>query len=396
MVKLANRMTKFSGDDLADILRYSLDPSVISFSMGSPARELYPVDAIRKIVDEVLVNDSQRSLSYGATDGWQPLKKAYLEHVAKPKGVFAAENEVVITTGSTQGVDLLAQILIDPGDCILVESPTYLNTISVFKKYEAKLVSVKMDDEGIIISDLEEKIKLHKPKMLYTIPTFQNPSGKTLLVERRMQIAELASKYDMIVLEDDPYCDLRYRGSAVPPIKTFDKTGHVVLANSFSKTIAPGLRVGTMVGSKEIIDAIILAKGITDTNTPILAQAICSGFLEKGLLPAHLESMVPLYLERLDAMLGGIKKYFPAEIKYTVPEGGLFVWVDLPDTVNTKTLLKKAAEEYKVSYVPGSAFCVDEGDGIHSIRLNFSANNAERIDEGLKRLGELLTKELNG
>lgn len=396
MVKLANRMTKFSGDDLADILRYSLDPSVISFSMGSPARELYPVDAIRKIVDEVLVNDSQRSLSYGATDGWQPLKKAYLEHVAKPKGVFAAENEVVVTTGSTQGVDLLAQILIDPGDCILVESPTYLNTISVFKKYEAKLVSVKMDDEGIIISDLEDKIKLHKPKMLYTIPTFQNPSGKTLLVERRMQIAELASKYDMIVLEDDPYCDLRYRGSAVPPIKTFDKTGHVVLANSFSKTIAPGLRVGTMVGSKEIIDAIILAKGITDTNTPILAQAICSGFLEKGLLPAHLESMVPLYLERLDAMLGGIKKYFPAEIKYTVPEGGLFVWVDLPDTVNTKTLLKKAAEDYKVSYVPGSAFCVDEGDGIHSIRLNFSANNAERIDAGLKRLGELLTKELNG
>ncbi len=396
MVKLANRMTKFSGDDLADILRYSLDPSVISFSMGSPARELYPVDAIREIVDEVLANDSQRSLSYGSTDGWQPLKKAYLEHVAKPKGVIASEDEVVVTTGSTQGVDLLTQILIDPGDCILVESPTYLNTISVFKKYEAKLVSVKMDDEGIIISDLEEKIKLHKPKMLYTIPTFQNPSGKTLLVERRKMIADLASEYDMIVLEDDPYCDLRYRGNSVPPIKTFDKTGHVVLANSFSKTIAPGLRVGTMVGSKEIIDAIILAKGITDTNTPILAQAICSGFLDRGLLPAHLESMVPLYLERLDAMLEGIRKYFPAEIKYTVPEGGLFVWVDLPDTVNTRTLLKKAAEEYKVSYVPGSAFCVDEEDGIHSIRLNFSANNAEKIDEGLKRLGELLTKELNG
>lgn len=396
MVKLANRMTKFSGDDLADILRYSLDPSVISFSMGSPARELYPVDSIREIVDEVLANDSQRSLSYGSTDGWQPLKKAYLEHVAKPKGVIASEDEVVVTTGSTQGVDLLTQILIDPGDCILVESPTYLNTISVFKKYEAKIVSVKMDDEGIIISDLEEKIKLHKPKMLYTIPTFQNPSGKTLLVERRKMIADLASKYDMIVLEDDPYCDLRYRGSSVPPIKTFDKTGHVVLANSFSKTIAPGLRVGTMVGSKEIIDALILAKGITDTNTPILAQAICSGFLDRGLLPAHLESMVPLYLERLDAMLGGIKKYFPEEIKYTVPEGGLFVWVDLPDTVNTKTLLKKAAVEYKVSYVPGSAFCVDDGDGIHSIRLNFSANNAEKIDEGLKRLGELLTKELNG
>ncbi|WP_164906065.1 PLP-dependent aminotransferase family protein [Gudongella oleilytica] len=389
-------MTKFSGDDLADILRYSLDPSVISFSMGSPARELYPVDAIREIVDEVLANDSQRSLSYGSTDGWQPLKKAYLEHVAKPKGVIASEDEVVVTTGSTQGVDLLTQILIDPGDCILVESPTYLNTISVFKKYEAKLVSVKMDDEGIIISDLEEKIKLHKPKMLYTIPTFQNPSGKTLLVERRKMIADLASEYDMIVLEDDPYCDLRYRGNSVPPIKTFDKTGHVVLANSFSKTIAPGLRVGTMVGSKEIIDAIILAKGITDTNTPILAQAICSGFLDRGLLPAHLESMVPLYLERLDAMLEGIRKYFPAEIKYTVPEGGLFVWVDLPDTVNTRTLLKKAAEEYKVSYVPGSAFCVDEEDGIHSIRLNFSANNAEKIDEGLKRLGELLTKELNG
>ena len=395
MVKYADRMSKVSNEDLADILRYSLDPSIISFSMGSPARELYPVKMIKEIVNEVLDTDSQRALSYGSTDGWKPLKKAYLEHVAHPKGIMATEDEVVITTGSTQGVDLLTQIFINPGDYILVESPTYLNTISAFNKYEAKLVSVKMDDEGIMIDDLEEKIKQYKPKMLYTIPTFQNPTGKTLLTERRKKIAELASQYDMIVLEDDPYCDLRYRGEAVPPIKIFDKTGHVVLANSFSKTIAPGLRVGTLVATKEIIDKIILAKGITDTNTPILAQAICSGFLERGVLPGHLESMVPLYLKRLDAMLDGIKKYFPKECKYTVPEGGLFVWVDMPESIDAKKLRKKAAEEYKVSFVPGSAFCVDKSEGIHSLRLNFSANNAEKIEEGLKRLGELIHKELN-
>lgn len=395
MVKFADRMYKVSNDDLADILRYSLDPSIISFSMGSPARELYPVGIIKEIVNEVLDSDSQRALSYGSTDGWKPLKKAYLEYVAHPKGVMATEDEVVITTGSTQGVDLMTQIFINPGDYVLVESPTYLNTISTFKKYEANMVSVNMDDEGIMIDDLEEKIIQYKPKMLYTIPTFQNPTGKTLLLERRKKIAELASKYDFIVLEDDPYCDLRYRGTAVPPIKTFDKTGNVVLAHSFSKTIAPGLRVGSLVGTKEIIDKIILAKGITDTNTPILAQAICSGFLERGAMPGHLESMVPLYLERLDAMLNGLKKYFPEECKYTVPEGGLFVWVYLPDSIDAKKLLVKAAEEYKVSFVPGSAFCVNKEDGIHSLRLNFSANNAEKIEEGLKRLGELLYRELN-
>lgn len=395
MVKYADRMSKVTNDDLADILKYALDPSIISFGMGSPARELYPVVPIKEIVNEVLDTDSQRALSYGSTDGWKPLKKAYLEHVANPKGIFASEDEVVVTTGSTQGVDLLTQIFINPGDYILVESPTYLNTISTFRKYEANIVSVKMDDEGVMMDDLEEKIKKYKPKMLYTIPTFQNPTGKTLLIERRKKIAELASKYDMIVLEDDPYCDLRYRGVEVPPIKLFDKTGHVVLANSFSKTIAPGLRVGTIVATKEIIDKIILAKGIQDTNTPILAQAICSGFLDRGLLPGHLESMVPLYLKRLDAMLDGIRNYFPKECKYTIPEGGLFVWVDLPESIDAKELLKKAAEEYKVSFVPGSAFCVDKSEGIHSMRLNFSANNAEKIEEGLKRLGELIQKELN-
>ena len=209
MVKYADRMSKVTNDDLADILKYALDPSIISFGMGSPARELYPVVPIKEIVNEVLDTDSQRALSYGSTDGWKPLKKAYLEHVANPKGIFASEDEVVVTTGSTQGVDLLTQIFINPGDYILVESPTYLNTISTFRKYEANIVSVKMDDEGVMMDDLEEKIKKYKPKMLYTIPTFQNPTGKTLLIERRKKIAELASKYDMIVLEDDPYCDLR-------------------------------------------------------------------------------------------------------------------------------------------------------------------------------------------
>lgn len=395
MIKYADRMKNVSGEALNDILKYSSDPSIISFSLGSPAKEVYPIEKIKEIMTTIMEKDAIPILSYGISEGYLPLRKAFLEHIALPKGIEASIENVIITTGATQGIELISQTFINPGDVVLVESPSFLTSLQVFLKYGAILVGVDMDESGIILSDLESKIKEHNPKLIYTIPTFQNPSGKTLPIHRRRAIASLAEEYDLLVIEDDPYCDLRYSGQVVPPIKSFDTKGNIILANSFSKILAPGLRVGTIIAHKEIIDALVLAKGGADTNTTIMSQAICAEFLNQGLLPDHLKDMKPVYLERLNAMLDALSKYFPKECKYTIPEGGLFIWIDVPESINTRELLSKAANEFKVSYVPGYPFFINPKDGDHSLRLNFSSNTPDNIQEGVKRLGELFYSIIN-
>lgn len=396
MITYADRMKNVSGEALNDILKYSSDPSIISFSLGSPAKEVYPIEMIKEIMSTVMEKDAIRILSYGMSEGYMPLREAFLNHIAIPKGIKADIENILITTGATQGIELISQTFINPGDVVLVESPSFLTSLQVFLKYGATLVGVNMDTDGIMCEDLECKIKKYNPKMLYTIPTFQNPSGKTLPSHRRKKIAELADKYDLLVVEDDPYCDLRYTGDVVPPIKSFDETGNVILANSFSKILAPGLRVGTITATKEIITALVLAKGGADTNTTIMSQAICAEFLNQGLLPDHLKEMVPVYLERLNAMLDALDRYFPKECKYTIPQGGLFVWIEVPESINTRELLSIAANEHKVSYVPGYPFFINPKDGDHSLRLNFSSNTPEKIYEGVKRLGDLLHSIING
>ena len=396
MITYADRMKNVSGEALNDILKYSSDPSIISFSLGSPAKEVYPIEKIKEIMSTVMEKDAIRILSYGMSEGYMPLREAFLNHIAIPKGIKADIENILITTGATQGIELISQTFINPGDVVLVESPSFLTSLQVFLKYGATLVGVNMDTDGIMCEDLECKIKKYNPKMLYTIPTFQNPSGKTLPSHRRKKIAELADKYDLLVVEDDPYCDLRYTGDVVPPIKSFDETGNIILANSFSKILAPGLRVGTITATKEIITALVLAKGGADTNTTIMSQAICAEFLNQGLLPDHLKEMVPVYLERLNAMLDALDRYFPKECKYTIPQGGLFVWIEVPESINTRELLSIAANEHKVSYVPGYPFFINPKDGDHSLRLNFSSNTPEKIYEGVKRLGDLLHSIING
>lgn len=395
MPNFAKRMDAISGDVVDSILKFSSNPEILSFSLGSPAKELLPIGEIKNIINKVLDEDGTRVLSYGLTEGWLPLKKAYLEHLVHPKGVKADLNNVIITTGSTQAIEIFAEVFLDEGDTVLVEAPTFFATLGVFDKFGAQSIAVATDDQGLIIEDLEAKIKEHRPKILYTIPTFQNPTGNTIPLERRKRIAQLAAEYDFVVMEDDPYCDLRYKGEPIAPIKAFDTTGHVALINSFSKILAPGLRVGAVVASPEIIEKLIVTKQGADTHSTNLAQAICAEFLNSGVLPNHLKNMVPLYTERLEGMLAAIEKYFPKGTKYTKPEGGLFVWVDLPGDLDTHLLLEKAAKEIKVSYVPGAPFFLNPEEGKNSLRLNFSSNIADRNEYGLQLLGEFFTKELN-
>ena len=392
MYNFSKRIEEVSPGAVKNILKLMADPEIISFGGGSPAKESFPVDTIQDIVDKTLKDNGNKVLQYGVTEGWQPLREAYLEHIAYPKGVKASLENVITTSGATQGIKLSVDVFLDYGDVVLVESPTFLGTLMIFDKYFINCIPVETDENGIIIEDLELKIKKYNPKMLYCIPTFQNPTGKTLPLERRKKIAQLASTYNFIVLEDDPYCDLRYKGKVLPQIKSFDETGNVILLNSFSKIISPGLRVGTVVAEKEIIEKILVSKQCSDTHTSNLTQAICAEFLNRGLLPSHIESITSMYSKRLDTMLDCIKKYFPAETKYTQPEGGLFVWAELPGDPDIQKLLEKATKEYKVAFVPGNPFYINPNDGRKSIRLNFSSNTPEIIEEGMKRLGEVFSQ----
>lgn len=389
MYSFSNRMNEVSARAVREILKLTADPNVIAFSAGSPANEAFPIETIQEIMNEAMEKNGTKVLQYGITEGLDTLREAYLNHLAVPKGLNVSIDNIMTTTGATQGIHLACDVFLDPGDVVLVESPSFLSTLMLFKKYFVKCIPLEMDEDGIMIEDLEEKIRLHQPKMLYTIPTFQNPTGKTLPEERRKKIAELASENNVIVLEDDPYGELRYRGDEISPIKKFDQSGHVILINSFSKIISPGLRVGAIVADEKILGKMTVSKQFADTHTTTLAQYVCAEFLNRNLLPEHLISIRQLYKERMETMLNGMDIYFPKGTNYTKPDGGLFIWAELPGECNTQELLKKAVADYQVAFVPGAPYYINPQDGRSFMRLNFSANTPEKIQEGMKRLSDL-------
>ncbi len=378
---------------IRELFKLMADPDIISLGGGNPAKESFPLEEVRQITDYLLCVHGADILQYGVTPGYLPLRQAYLEHLARPKGVQAEVANTIIFTGSTQGISLTLELFCNEGDTVLVENPTFLGTLNVMYKMGLRVVPVETDAQGICIDDLEEKVRRERPRLLYTIPTFQNPTGRTIPAERRQRIAELAAKYDFIVLEDDPYGDVRLAGEPVPPIKSFDTAGNVVMMNSFSKIISPGLRVGVGVAEADIAAKLEALKQGADTHTALLPQAICAEFLDRGLLPAHLQRIAAIYRERLDAMLAAMAKHFPADCRYTVPEGGLFLWVELAGDIDATRLLERAVAEEKVAFVPGAPFCVHAEDGRSCMRLNFSNSGPKQITTAIERLGRLLQSE---
>ena len=328
-------------------------------------------------------------LQYGATEGYPPFVESLLNYV---RNMLNCDIPAVLpVTGSTQAMDLLCKALIDPGDSILVENPSFLGNIQCMKLYQADLIPVESDDEGMIMEDLEKKIIEHRPKMLYTIPTFQNPTGKTLPVERRCKIAELANKYHMVVAEDDPYRDLRYGGIPVPSIKSFDQDGWVMFLGSFSKIISPGLRVGYIAGHPEIIRKCTIGKQSTDVHTANLNQAVVDQFIRRNLLPDHIRTVCADYGRKMNFMLSKLSE-FPGDVRYTKPLGGLFIWAELPEHLNAKDMLDKAVQR-KVAFVPGTHFCVGGGHE-NTIRLNFSNSTMEQIETGMNILKNLVAENI--
>lgn len=401
MPNFAERMKTMekSARIIRDLFGAMGDPGLISFSGGAPAREALPIDIVREIANDVLRVDKRgiEALQYGSVKGLPDLREVIVNELLAPKGIDAGPENILITSGGLEGINLLCQVFIDPGDVILVESPTFVHCVEIFEMFQAKCISVAMDEHGMAPEDLEEKIRRFSPKVVYVIPTFHNPTGRTLSLERRMKIAELGSRYDVLILEDDPYRDIRYSGEDLKPIRAFDRTGHTVLANSFSKIFSPGSRLGYVLASERVIEKLLDAKTATNSHTSMLPQVLCAEFFKRGYYPAHHRMICDLYRERRDAMIESIDRHFPVGTKRTFPDGGLFTWAELPGDVNTTELLAEATSdpEVKVAFVAGEGFFIEGGGmGKNCMRLSFGAVPPEKIRIGAERLGRFLKKKV--
>lgn len=385
----AKRFDGITGSAIREILKLMGTPGMISFGGGNPASSALPEDTVSSLCQKVLKENGKNILQYGTTEGYAPLKESLAPYLKRQFGFDAKPEDILPVSGSTQAMDLLCKALIDPGDVILVENPTFLGNMQCMRLYQANVVPVESDEGGIRIDKLEEAVIRHKPKLLYTIPTFQNPTGKTLAADRRPKIAALAEKYGFVVAEDDPYRDLRYRGTPLPSIKSYDRAGLVVFMGSFSKLISPGLRVGYIAADPAILRKCVIGKQSADVHTATLNQAIVDAFIRENLLDSHVESICKSYSLQLSAMLEELNE-FPEGTHYTRPEGGLFVWAELPEGINATALLMKAVER-KVAYVPGTHFYA-EGGHDNTIRLNFSNSPIEKIHEGMAILRDVIAQ----
>ena len=401
MSKFAQRMTAMekSAKVIRNLFGTMNDPDIISFGGGAPAKEALPIDIVREITNEVMRIDKRgvEALQYGNVMGLPDLREVIVKDLLAPKGVKANVDNVLITNGGLEPMNLVCQLYIDPGDVILVESPTFVHSVEIFEMFQAKCIGVDMDDNGVIPEDLEAKIIKYKPKMVYLVPTFQNPSGRTLSLDRRQKIAELGSKYDVIILEDDPYRDIRYSGSDLLPIKAFDETGHTILANSFSKIFSPGSRLGYILANDEVTSKLFDAKTATNSHTSTIPQVICAEFFKRGYYPAHHKKICDLYRERRDVMIECIDKFFPKGTKRTFPDGGLFTWAELPGGINTTEMLVESITnpEVKVSYIAGEGFFTEGGGvGNNCMRISFGGVTPEKIRIGTERLGNLICSKL--
>lgn len=384
-IRFSHRFDHVSGSAIREIFKIIAQPGMISFAGGNPSPNALPDETVAEMAAYVLRNNGKQILQYGATEGYPSFLESLKEYVGNLLG--HAVPAVLPVTGSTQAMDLLCKALIDPGDPVLVENPSFLGNLQCMKLYQATLIPVESDDNGLLMDDLEEKIRRYHPKMLYTIPTFQNPSGRTLSLERRERVAQLAEQYHFVVAEDDPYRDLRYEGNPLPAIQSFDREGWVVYLGSFSKIISPGLRVGFIAGNQDIIRKCTIGKQSTDVHTANLNQAIVDQFLRRNLLPDHIRSICGEYGRKMSLMLNELEA-FPAGIRFTRPEGGLFIWAILPEQMDAVALLPKAIEQ-KVAYVPGTHFCVDGGH-LNTFRLNFSNSTEEQIHTGMTALRHIV------
>ena len=389
VVRYAKRMSYLKASEIREILKVTERPEVISFAGGLPAPELFPIEEIKEINRIVLEESGPKALQYTTTEGYAPLRKWIAERMNSRLDTSFDSDNILITHGSQQALDLSGKVFLDEGDIVLCESPTYLAAISAFRAYGCEFLEVPTDTEGMIIEELEKLLQSTKKiKLMYVIPDFQNPTGRTWNYERRKQLAALATKYNVIVIEDNPYGELRFEGEPLPSVKSFDTNGYVLCTGSFSKIFCPGYRIGWIAGDKDIIRKYVLVKQGTDLQCNTIAQMEIARYLDIYDIDQHIAIIIETYRLRRDLAIKTMEKTFPKGITFTRPEGGLFTWVELPAAINARDVLVKSLER-NVAFVPGGSFFPNGGKE-NTFRINFSNMPENRIVEGLERLGEVL------
>ncbi len=391
-LKYANRMNYVKASEIRELLKLTEQPGIISFGGGFPAPELFPVNEMIEISKKVMEKNGAQALQYGPTEGYRPLREAIAKRMKKVQ-VDAVVEDILVTSGSQQGLDFAAKVFINPGDYIIIEKPSYLGAINAFRAYEPNFIDIELEDDGMNMEQLEKALKENeKVKFIYVIPDFQNPSGKTWSIEKRKKLVELANKYDIAVVEDNPYGELRYEGELFPAIKHFDTEGRVIFLGTFSKIFCPGLRLGWIDAHPDVLRKFVLLKQGADLQSSTISQIEVATFLKEYDIDAHIEKIKVVYKRRRDLMVGVMKEKFPKEVKYTIPEGGLFTWVTLPEHINTRDLAVKALEK-QVAFVPGGSFYAYPGHE-NDMRLNYSAMPDDLIIEGMNRLADVINEAL--
>jgi len=399
--RYAQRTQKMTSSAIRELLKLTQDPEIISFAGGLPAPDVFPVEQFKEACDLVLSEVGPQALQYGMTEGYLPLREMIARHSSR-YGIDVEVENIQITSGSQQALDLLGKLLINQGDRILVEAPTYLGALQAWNAYGPEYVTVPSDDFGMKTEALENALRTG-PKFIYVLPNFQNPMGVTLSLERRMQLVELADQYGVPIVEDDPYGQLRYEGEHIPPVLVLDiqyqelvnnpHPGNVIYLSTFSKTLAPGIRLAWIVGPKEVIQKVVQCKQGADLHTSTFNQIVAYEVARSGFLDQHIRLIRKTYGERRNVMLEAMEEYFPDGVKWTRPQGGMFLWVTLPEGLDASELFRKAVEQ-KVAYVPGVAFFPNSG-GENTMRMNYSNANPEKIREGIARLGKLFTEAID-
>lgn len=388
--QFSEKVSHLQASAIREILKFTSVPGVISFAAGNPAPEAFPVETVREISAELFQHDPVSVLQYGITEGYLPLRNLMKDRMEKQNIFNSNTDDLIITSGAQQVMELACKSLCNAGDTLICEAPSFIGSLNAFKSYNVNLVGVPLDEEGMNPELLEQALKDNPDtKLIYLIPNFQNPTGKTTSLNRRKELYALAQKYNTILIEDNPYGDLRFSGEDVPSIKSMDTDGRVIYAGSFSKVLAPGIRVGYAVAPKEIIAKMVVCKQVSDVQTNNFGQMLAYQFMQKVDFDAHLAGLRTLYRQKAERMMNGIAEHFSDQIAYTRPEGGLFLWCTLPEGSDMTGFCQKAVQEYKIAVVPGNAFMVSENDVTYSFRLNYSTPTDEAIDQGIATLGQL-------
>ena len=388
--KFSDKVNGLKASAIREILKFTADPEVISFAAGNPAPEAFPKEQIAEISADLLKNDPILALQYSVTEGYTPLRE-FLKGWMTEKGCFHKEfDDLIITSGGQQANELSCKVLLNEGDTLLCESPSFIGSLNAFRSYNVNLVGVDMEDDGINIEKLENALKTEKNvKILYLIPNFQNPTGRTMSLAKRKAVYELACKYDFIILEDDPYGELRFAGENIPTIKSMDTEGRVIYSSTFSKLISSGFRTGYVSAPAPIIQKMVVCKQVSDVHSNIWAQVVSYRFMTTVDRQAHFNKLCDIYRKKCGLMCGYIDNEFSKKITYVKPEGGLFIWCTLPEDFNMNAFCTKAVQDYKIAVVPGNSFNIKENEVSHSFRLNYSTPTNEQIEKGMSILAKM-------